>query len=212
MLISCAVATRPFALLLGPFVLFGNSRGKILGGEISFAIALLALHAPFGFGQVVGSLRTFAGEWEFNSSVFALLKIAFGLTAARVICLLLLVVVCVVVYWRWFFFSVNPVRRIKNLPALECLILFAAVFFLSPVANPWYALWLLPFLAALTSPHIWAWTLLVTCSLSYITSLNLGGEMGYTHPVWVRPLEFVPVIVAGVFQLSVSRQSKRGSV
>ncbi len=102
-LFSCAVATRPFALLLGPFVLFGNSRRKILGGEISFAIALLALHAPFGFGQVVGSLRTFAGEWEFNSSVFALLKIAFGLTAARVICLLLLVVVCVVIYWGWFF-------------------------------------------------------------------------------------------------------------
>ena len=62
----------------------------------------------------------------------------------------------------------------------------------SPVINPWYLLWLLPFAAV--SPGIWAWTASVAVLLSYVTGLNLQDyEMHpYAQPLWARGLGVRP--------------------
>ena len=69
-------------------------------------------------------------------------------------------------------------------------IVFGMFFLVSPVINPWYLQWLLPFAAM--RPRFWSVTALAVVSLSYTTGYNLGDPSlyAYAHPVWLRPLEF----------------------
>ena len=69
-------------------------------------------------------------------------------------------------------------------------IVFGLFFLASPVINPWYLQWLLPFAAM--RPRFWSVTALAVVSLSYVTGYNLGDPTlyAYAHPVWLRPLEF----------------------
>ena len=58
-------------------------------------------------------------------------------------------------------------------------------------------------------PTAWGLTLLSTVFLSYLTGMNLGSKTlpPFNHPVWVRPLEILPVIAAVVWtNLSPKRQ------
>jgi hypothetical protein len=78
--------------------------------------------------------------------------------------------------------------------------IFGAFLFFSPVANPWYFIWILPFVAL--QPSLWGATALTTVLLSYITGQNLQSTTldAFNHPGWVRPLEFLPVLVVLVFE------------
>ena len=67
-----------------------------------------------------------------------------------------------------------------------------AMLLLSPVANPWCFLWILPFAARRLEG--WHFGVMAAVSLSYLLKYNLGGE-GFDHPVWVRPLEIAVALV-----------------
>ena len=69
-------------------------------------------------------------------------------------------------------------------------------FLLAPVVNPWYLLWLLPFVAL--RPTAAGVTALAVVSLSYACGLNLGIDSlgAYGHPGWVRPVEIGAVAAA----------------
>ncbi len=60
----------------------------------------------------------------------------------------------------------------------------------TPVLNPWYLVWLAPFVAL--APTRRAVALLAVVPLSYATGLNLGDPTlaTYGQPNWVRPIEF----------------------
>jgi hypothetical protein len=64
------------------------------------------------------------------------------------------------------------------------------------VVNPWYLLWLLPFVAL--RPSAAGITALIAVSLAYAHGLNLGEESlgAYEHPAWVRPMEIIAVLLA----------------
>jgi hypothetical protein len=80
----------------------------------------------------------------------------------------------------------------------------------SPVINPWYLLWLLPFAAIF--PSAWAWTASVAILLAYVTGLNLNdfGMQPFHQPMWVRPLEFGLILTALATDWFRIRRSKRG--
>ena len=82
-----------------------------------------------------------------------------------------------------------------------------ALFLLSPVVNPWYVLWLLPFVVL--RPSCWGIVAPAAVSLSYIHGHNLGDEklLGYAHPVWVRPLEYGMIALALI--ADVTRRARR---
>jgi hypothetical protein len=67
---------------------------------------------------------------------------------------------------------------------------------LSTTVNPWYLLWLLPFLAL--RPSLPGLVALAAVTLSYVTGLNLGDPAlgNFEHPVWLRPLEYGLVAAA----------------
>ena len=186
-LCGLAVATKVFALPLVPFLLQGRGREWRW-----FAATVCALYLPFwaqGSSADLAGLRAMAGEWEFNSSLHALAAWSFGPANARALCLGVFVLL-----WSWMlararnisFFELNGAGLAW--PSGDCI--FGAFFLLSPTVNPWYLLWVWPFVAARMSCGGVA--ALVLVPLAYVTSGHLGATTGglFEHPAWVRPLEF----------------------
>lgn len=188
-----AVAAKIFALPLAPFLLRRDWRAWGV-----FAATVGTLYAPFwlqGSGADLAGLWAMAGEWEFNSSVHAVAAYWLGSSGARLACL-----IAFVVLWGSMLSRAKPIGDCdpkgasKYLPAGD--LVYGALFLLSATVNPWYLLWLLPFVAVRRSCA--GVTALVVVSLSYVTSGNLGLPGGglFEHPIWVRPLEFGSVAAA----------------
>jgi hypothetical protein len=187
-LCALAVAARIHGMLLVPFLLWPLRTKPLL-----VFIATLALcYAPFwiqGSAADIAGLRAFAGEWEFNSSIFALVKALGGWNAAKLICN-----AAFIVFFVWWFF------RHRNSASLRGNAIYGVFFLLSAVVNPWYLLWLLPFVVM--QPTLVGIAALVAVSLSYLHGANLGLEnLGpYDHPKWLRPLEYGIVLAAALSQ------------
>jgi hypothetical protein len=85
----------------------------------------------------------------------------------------------------------------RSLPHGEWL--FGSLLLVSPVINPWYLLWSLPF--ACRYPSLGLWVASAAILLSYVTGLNLEDSAlaPYEHPAWVRPVEFGVIGLALLF-------------
>ena len=185
--LGLAVGAKVFALLLVPFALIRAPPRAYL----SFVATLILLYLPFALkgGTDLTTLSVFAETWEFNAALYALVSAWLAPVTAKVLlgaCLL----IGLAAYW------LHLVQRdSKALPRGDYI--FGALLLVSPVINPWYALWVLPFAAI--NPTRWAWTLAAVLPLAYITGQNLGGLAGlepFAAPAWVRPLEFGLVLLA----------------
>jgi len=197
-----AIAAKVFALLLVPFVLW---RLGWRAWAAAFA-ALFALYAPFwlrGSAADLAGLRAMAGEWEFNSSIFALVQAVASREVAQAACALGFALIWLLLLRRW----VNLPAPNPALPPGEWI--YGAFLLLSATANPWYFLWLWPFVALRMSAA--GITALAAVSLAYVTGLNLGdASLGnFEHPWWLRPLEFGSVFLAGCVSYSRRRQTRR---
>jgi hypothetical protein len=191
-----------FALLLVPFLLWGRRRTA----WAVLAIVLLGCYAPFWFQGSTADLtglKAYAGYWEFNSSGYAILKLGMGLGSARLAAALLFGVGWLVLFFVW----IRKSGKCSRLP--PGVLVFGLFFLLTPTFNPWYALWLLPFVALRSS--VTGATILVVVSLSYLTRQNLGEAVlnGFAHPVWVRPLEFGLIALALVTELALRGKGTR---
>lgn len=181
--VGLAVATKVFAVLLLPFVLW---RPGLRAWAMAAAAALL-LYAPFwvqGSAADLAGLKAMAGEWEFNSSMFAVTAALVPRATAQTVCALVFVIVWCVLLMRW----TKPANPSHPLPPGEWV--YGIFLLLSATANPWYCLWLWPFVAARLSAT--GLCVLASVSLAYITGLNLGDQSlaNFEHPLWLRPLEF----------------------
>ena len=178
--LGLAAGAKTFGLVLAPLVLAGaRVRHWILFGAV-----LGAVYAPFVLrgGTDLASLQVFAREWEFNSALFGLLATVTPRFEAR-----LVLGVLFAAFWGCYNF-VYTRRAAHGIPRGDWV--YGALLAASPVINPWYLLWLLPFAAV--HPSVWAWTASVAILLGYVTGLNLHDyEMHpYAQPPWARWLEF----------------------
>ncbi len=197
--LALACGAKVFALVVAPLLLVGaQPRHWIL-----CAATLAALYVPFAIdgGTDLEALRVFAQEWEFNSAAFGLLRPAMGPFPAK----LALGLACGV-FWLGYarYYARNGLSRI---PRGDWL--YGALLAASPVINPWYLLWLLPFAAIF--PSAWAWTASVGILIAYVTGLNLNdfGLQPYEQPMWARPLEFGLILAAMGADWIRIRRSKR---
>jgi len=191
-LLGLAVATKVFALVLVPFALVHRPRREVWAWGLTVALA----YAPFwiqGSWADLAGLRAFAGEWEFNSAGYALAKLLVAAGTARVVCAAVFLFVWLILLWRWWRRGFHPDRW----PPGD--LVFGALLFCSATINPWYLLWLLPFVARRRSRT--GTVALAAVGLSYLTGLNLGLEQlgSFDHPLWVRPLEFGMIAGAALF-------------
>jgi len=184
--LGMAAGTKLFALVLIPlFFLRIQIKYWILTGA-----TVLLLYAPFvlSVGTDMESLQVFAREWEFNSALFGLLANILGVFETKLILGLAFVAF-------WIFYSVHYYKSDKEtIPRGDWV--YGALLIASPVINPWYLLWLLPFAAIF--PSAWAWTASLAVLISYVTGLNLNEYtmQPYQQMVWVRPLEFGLILLA----------------
>ncbi len=182
-----AAGAKTFGLVLAPLVLSGaRSRHWLV-----FGATLAAAYAPFelGSGSGLASLRVFAQEWEFNSALFGLLHKVLPPFGTR-----LVLGLAFVVFWGWYY-AKRQRDPAYGVPRGDWI--FGALLAISPVINPWYLLWLLPF--AVIVPSVWAWTASLAVLLSYISGLNLQDYSmhPFAQPAWARGLEF-GLILGGI--------------
>ncbi len=172
------------------------------GHWLLFAATAGALYLPFAVrgGADLFSLGVFARDWEFNSAVFGLLRAVVPPSGARILSGLVFAV----------FWGLCCLRRARSreggVPRGD--VLFGVLLAVSPVINPWYLLWLLPF--AVVSLSIWAWTASVAVLLSYVTGLNLPDYtlQPYEQPVWARVLEFGLILAALAADVALRRRNE----
>jgi hypothetical protein len=187
-----AVAAKIFAAPLVPFLLWR------LGPRawVAAAVSCIALYAPFwlrGSAADLAGLRAMAGEWEFNSSVFAVVAALTTRATAQTASALAFGLVWLVLFVRW----ARPAAASPQLPPGEWI--YGAFLLLSATANPWYCLWLWPFVAM--RPSATGVCALAVVSLAYVTGLNLGDAAlgNFDHPAWLRPVEFSALALAALW-------------
>ena len=186
-LLGLAAGAKVFGLVLAPLVL---ARARIRHWLL-FAATLAALYAPFALqgGTDLASLEVFAREWEFNSAAFELLATVAPRFESR-----LLLGLVFAVFWGYYYRRYVRTDAHDGIPRGDWL--YGALLVVSPVINPWYLLWLLPFAAVF--PSAWAWTASLAVFLSYATGLNLQDYAmdPYAQPIWIRWLEFGLILSA----------------
>ncbi len=196
LLLGVAASGKVFAFAALPFLLgFRRPAAWAVAG-----LSCLALHLPFWIQDRSGtSLFAFAQDWEFNSSFVGILGTFLPPIWARLIPLCLVLPVIAALWLRH-----DPVH---DHPPLHQV--FGLLFVASAVVNPWYLLWMLPFAAASPST-VTPWVAMAAVPLSYATVLNLGitGPGPYSHPAWVRPLEYGLIVAVALFEWI--RKGKRG--
>ena len=169
MLAAASGGAKVFGWLLAPFLLARRGRAA----WIAFALTLAALYLPFlrqgGQAEFAG-LRAMATGWEFNSSVHAVVSAALGASTARVVCLAAFAAVWFVTLRWWRKRADGTAAPPDRVPPGGPV--FGAFFLLSATVNPWYLLWLWPFVAL--QPTWTGLTALAAVSLSYCTGQNLG--------------------------------------
>ncbi len=197
-LLGLAAGAKTFGLVLAPLVL---ARAPVRYWLL-FGATLTLLYGPFALqgGTDLASLQVFALEWEFNSALFGLLATVFPRFDVRLVLGLVFVVL-----WGCYYRSYAR-REAHGIPRGDWL--YGALLVVSPVINPWYLLWLLPFAAVF--PSAWAWTASAAVLLSYVTFLNLQDYAmdPYAQPVWVRWLEFGLILAAVGYDLVRRRKNR----
>lgn len=185
-----AVGAKVFALVLVPFVLY-RARPR---HWLCLVATLALLYTPFVLTGATDleALIVFAREWEFNSSLHALVSLLIPSTSSKLLLGVLFGV-----------FVIYCLRNHRSDPAVipRGDWIFGALFVVSPVFNAWYMLWVLPFAAIY--PSRWAWTASIALLLSYITALHLGDYevQAYTQPISARLTEFGVVLIALLWDL-----------
>ncbi|KJV05529.1 hypothetical protein VZ94_17540 [Methylocucumis oryzae] len=191
--LALAAAAKAAAWLLIPFWLAAFIN-KPRGWHMAMALALgfAVLYAPFwwqGATDAAG-LKAFADGFEFNSALYGLLTLWLPPLPSKLLLGSLLLVVALAYGWRYW------QQQTRALPRADGLL--GGLLLVSPVINPWYLLWLLPFACIHRNPLAWAASALLL--LAYVTGLNLDDPSltPYQHPAWVRWVEFGCLILVWV--------------
>ena len=191
-LLGLAVATKVAALVVVPLFLFGPQRGRArcqtsFALTFGFVAALSLAYLPFlvaGGSDAVG-LKTFAAQWRFNPLLFRLIEAVAPHDMARPVAGLLIAAGVAVLAWRRC--DAATAGREAGMPPIASALLL--LLLLSPVVNPWYALWALGPAIAARQPLVAALGCVVV--LAYLNGSVLPQAAG-----WVFKGSAAPFAVA----------------
>ncbi len=177
-----------------PFFYLSERRSKTRNLQFIIISALAALLplAYFLFLARAGSgINTFNTIWVWTPGLYGVLTRLFLIDAqyARILCLLIFIL-C--------YIAMLIIQKKKNLPVKQSLlIVMSTLMFCSPVANPWYFVFLLPFAWIGTNPF--ALLYIAISFVSYIPHVNM-------QYAWLTELvihSFYPLIVYYQFKRQV---------
>ena len=176
--LAAAVLSKWFpALLLPAFLRRAGWKGM---GVFAAATALGFLPYLDAGWNLIAGVRSYAGSWRNNASLFDLLRAATGSdVAAAAIAAALLGGLALYL----------GVKRAEPLRAAYLLI--AALLLLSPSVFPWYLTWLIPFLCFYPNTGFLLWTSTIFLSYHVLIGYTAHGAWEYDPGlVW---LEYAPV-------------------
>jgi alpha-1,6-mannosyltransferase len=206
--LALAVLGKIFPLLVVPFFLWRTwttqGRSSSLVGISVLCIGITLGYVPFldaGAFLWQGTL-TFAERWEINSLLFPLLR---ALVGERWIGN---AVVAVVLGGMAFVLLFRCDLREERSFVWANFCVLGALFLLSPVGNPWYFLWIVPFLCVFP---LFSWLLLSgLLNLYYLSFYFIYCDAAETFR-WVIWLEYMPFYCCGVVAWWRSRVNPRFS-
>lgn len=161
-----------------------------------FCLTLTLLYLPFlsAGKNVFGLLPTYLKSWEFNGSIYRLIR--FGLERADISHA---VVSGLIALW-------SLLVAIRKPPLMKGLLAITFFFFLFfHTVYPWYLGWLLPFLLIEKLWAAYAW--LYTCLLSYFILLSYRTLGIWQESSWVIGLEYTPVFLLLAIQWILQKDS-----
>ena len=137
--LGLSIGAKVFAILLIPFLCL-RQPFKVISSLIA---TLSAIYLPFiinsGASDLLG-LAHMANNWEFNSAIWGLIQVYYSTPITRNIIMVGLFII--LGSYGLFFF----LKQRKNKQFLPHGDLVLGIFLVSsPVINPWYCVWLLPF-------------------------------------------------------------------
>jgi hypothetical protein len=173
---------------LGPALLvpaLARRGGRALVASFVVAVAgAYAAYASVGFG-VLGSLERFVGRLHFGGSLYALLSPQVGDAATRAVLAAGVAVLVGAI-------ALREHETVDQVARSGALLLGGLLLTLSYV-QPWYALWLLPFLVVTPAPG-WLW---LTGALPLLYLYGIHKSM----PEWVLPTVYLPLVLWAVVRL-----------
>ncbi len=193
LLLAIGVLIKFYILFFIPFIFFFFGAKEKLKFIITFTITILLLYLPFilssGF-NVFGSLLVYLDKWQYNGSIYLLLKQIFSQETARYI------------FFAVFFCSYIPLlllKRFKNNPMLQSFIIFGVYIILTPTIFNWYLLWIIPFMIYYRS--IAFLILSGTCMLSYHGLIGI-----YDNGVWLQMpiltlISYLPFFIILIYEI-----------
>lgn len=170
--LGVATCSKLFPITLFP-VLFKYSNKRLKLVSIFFA-TILVLYAPFMISglNIFGGTSAFANYWEFNASIFSILdyvhdKFVSLFSLGEISFFKLDYLVKILTAGALLLWILRVLRNEDNSLLTQVTSILSAILILSPVVDPWYVLWILPF-AILTHNIPWIlFSLLVSISYSW---------------------------------------------
>ena len=156
-----SILSKYFAVVLAP--IFWRRIG--VTGLIAAGIVSVLSFVPFllmDTGGMAGISNTFSGfvtfgrEWKFNAGLFRIIEFVVGTPTAKFI-------VTAVILGLMALLARNRFDSPRRAAQAVLILLFASLA-LSPIVNPWYVTWIVPFLCLTISPAMLALTALVNVS------------------------------------------------
>ncbi len=170
---------------LGPVFLLaalarGGGKRMVASGVATIALGY-AVYASAGT-RVVGSFFRYVDREDLGSLAWSALMPVLGREGARLLLLLVLLLVVVVV-------ALREHDRVEQV-ARSGLLVLGSILLAAAYIQPWYVLWLLPFLVVTPAPA-WLW-LSGTVPLLYVFGIDAS------LPWWVRAGIYGPFVVLAV--------------
>lgn len=210
-LLALAVASKVFAIILLPILLFWRPVAALI-----FGTSLLLLYAPFlsELTQAEHGITAMAQGWVFNAPLYLLLPAYF--IQVQITLAALFALVWFFSAWHWYRLkkagektgqkgTARGEKEISPIPRGDWI--YGAFLVAIPALNPWYLIWVLPFAAL--RPSLTAWTASVAVLLAYIIGLNINHNelMAYQQPMLAVAVEFGLILAAFCYELATRERS-----
>lgn len=226
--LALATATKFYPLVLLPLFihrLWGKSAGSVFKGMGVYFGTLAALYFPFlgAGGRLFHGLFRYANDWEMNDFLFSMIKTGYSAIPLQVL-------QSPLTFSVWKFHFENPrfevltkvtILCILGLAILYCLvyrdpkkekefilslfIVLGTTFLISPVQDPWYLTWLIPFLVLFRYP---SWLLLTGLFFGYYLRFYFHYHDLGEWWKWVVYVEFVPFYILLTRELWLTRKGR----
>ncbi len=181
MLLAIATLVKFYGLFFAPFILLSYVGRDRVRFALGYAATLVALYLPYTIGagtSVFGSLFKYLTDWQFNASVFFVLKYALGMGSARI--------VVGVAFVGWLLWLLWRRRNVLD----QMFAAFGGYLVLTTTFFPWYFVWIYPFVLRNLSPAF----LFLSGSvlLSYHVFIGYYSVGKWVPILWLGILSYLP--------------------